>query len=151
MTMRMYCVLCIAHIHFYSFSEDSKQRSSLSVVRVRSAASCVTSPHDVSIYIPAPSFLLRRLCCMVPSPGPQISTQLHRYLHIYISIHLQISTWCLHHQISYILLGTGGGHVVAVWRPLQVCSLDLVIYCHVFTNPSRAELGTGRGQILADC
>ena len=63
-----------------------------------------------------------------------------RYLHIYRYLH----TRCLHHQISYILLGT-------VEEALEVCSLDLVIYCHVFTNPSRAELGTGRGQILADC
>ena len=59
-----------------------------------------------------------------------------RYLHIYRYLH---DVYITRSPISY------WGLEVDMWwqwrRPLQVCSLDLVIYCHVFTNPSRAELG----------
>ena len=46
--------------------------------------------------------------------------------------------------INRSLISCWGLEVDMWWqwrRPLEVCSLDLVIYCHVFTNPSGAKLG----------
>ena len=137
----VYCVLCIAHIHFYSFSEDSKQRSSpVSAMQ----HNLVLSHPVMSVFtsqLPAFSPDVCAAWCRHQVPRYLLSytdIYISRYLHIYRYLH----TRCLHHQISYILLGT----VEEASAGLQSRPRDLL---PCFYKPEQS--GAGRGQILADC
>ena len=151
MTMRMYCQLCTVYcthplLQFLrrlktTFIPQCGARPLCSIIL------CYLTPwcqylHPSSQLSPQTSVLHG---AVTRSPDIYSATQISTYLDIYTSTDIYILD-------VYIYITRSPISCWGLWRrPLQVCSLDLVIYCHVFTNPSRAELGTGRGQILADC
>ena len=135
-------VYCELHTSTFTVSQKTQNNIHPSVSAMQHN---LVSPHPVmSVFtsqLPAFSPDVCAAWCRHQVPRYLLSytdIYISRYLHIYRYLH----TRCLHHQISYILLGT----VEEASAGLQSRPRDLL---PCFCKPEQS--GAGRGQILADC